>query len=81
MTISNAKGMLLPSLKEIFRSILDLHSIADVNLDDVLILDGLAKRFRLPGWKIVVGYVFLLIPLLDLMEASGFSGPKPSLQL
>ena len=27
-------------------------NILDVNTDDVLILDGLTKRFRLPGWRI-----------------------------
>ncbi|KAK3112770.1 hypothetical protein LTR53_010609 [Teratosphaeriaceae sp. CCFEE 6253] len=32
-------------------------NIQDVNKDDVLIIDGLTKRFRLPGWRIawVVG--------------------------
>ncbi|KAK1040941.1 hypothetical protein LTS16_010056 [Friedmanniomyces endolithicus] len=32
-------------------------NIHDVNADDVLIIDGLTKRFRLPGWRIawVVG--------------------------
>ena len=25
-------------------------NIVDVNSDDVLIIDGLTKRFRLPGW-------------------------------
>ena len=25
-------------------------NIIDVNSDDVLIIDGLTKRFRLPGW-------------------------------
>ncbi|KAF8446646.1 pyridoxal phosphate-dependent transferase [Terfezia claveryi] len=27
-------------------------NVTDVNSDDVLILDGLTKRFRLPGWRI-----------------------------
>lgn len=30
----------------------------DVNEDDVLIIDGLTKRFRLPGWRIAVGFGF-----------------------
>lgn len=28
------------------------ENIIDVNADDVLIIDGLTKRFRLPGWRI-----------------------------
>lgn len=28
------------------------ENIEDVNEDDVLIIDGLTKRFRLPGWRI-----------------------------
>ncbi|KZZ92338.1 Pyridoxal phosphate-dependent transferase, major domain protein [Ascosphaera apis ARSEF 7405] len=28
------------------------QNIQDVNVDDVLIIDGLTKRFRLPGWRI-----------------------------
>ncbi len=27
-------------------------NVEDVDEDDVLILDGLTKRFRLPGWRI-----------------------------
>ncbi len=27
-------------------------NILDVNQDDVLIIDGLTKRFRLPGWRV-----------------------------
>jgi aspartate/methionine/tyrosine aminotransferase len=27
-------------------------NVEDVNEDDVLIIDGLTKRFRLPGWRI-----------------------------
>lgn len=27
-------------------------NIEDVDEDDVLIIDGLTKRFRLPGWRI-----------------------------
>ncbi|KAF1814039.1 PLP-dependent transferase [Eremomyces bilateralis CBS 781.70] len=27
-------------------------NIVDVNADDVLIIDGLTKRFRLPGWRV-----------------------------
>lgn len=27
-------------------------NIVDVDEDDVLIIDGLTKRFRLPGWRI-----------------------------
>ena len=27
-------------------------NVIDVNTDDVLIIDGLTKRFRLPGWRI-----------------------------
>lgn len=28
------------------------ENVEDVNEDDVLIIDGLTKRFRLPGWRI-----------------------------
>jgi len=28
------------------------ENIDDVDEDDVLIIDGLTKRFRLPGWRI-----------------------------
>lgn len=28
------------------------ENIVDVNTDDVLIIDGLTKRFRLPGWRV-----------------------------
>ncbi|KAI5290623.1 hypothetical protein KEM55_008537, partial [Ascosphaera atra] len=28
------------------------QNVMDVNVDDVLIIDGLTKRFRLPGWRI-----------------------------
>ncbi|PGH10604.1 hypothetical protein AJ80_07455 [Polytolypa hystricis UAMH7299] len=28
------------------------ENVVDVNTDDVLIIDGLTKRFRLPGWRI-----------------------------
>lgn len=28
------------------------ENIEDVDEDDVLIIDGLTKRFRLPGWRI-----------------------------
>jgi len=28
------------------------QNIVDVNTDDVIIIDGLTKRFRLPGWRI-----------------------------
>ncbi|KAK3675934.1 hypothetical protein LTR78_004126 [Recurvomyces mirabilis] len=27
-------------------------NVKDVNVDDVLIIDGLTKRFRLPGWRV-----------------------------
>src|ERR1700733_6856845 len=27
-------------------------NIDDVNTDDVLLIDGLTKRFRLPGWRV-----------------------------
>jgi aspartate/methionine/tyrosine aminotransferase len=28
------------------------ENVIDVDEDDVLIIDGLTKRFRLPGWRI-----------------------------
>lgn len=28
------------------------ENVGDVDEDDVLIIDGLTKRFRLPGWRI-----------------------------
>ena len=34
-------------------------NIIDVDSDDVLIIDGLTKRFRLPGW---VNFLFLSQP-------------------
>ncbi|KAL2759639.1 hypothetical protein ACRALDRAFT_1060356 [Sodiomyces alcalophilus JCM 7366] len=33
-------------------SISAAENVEDVNADDVLIIDGLTKRFRLPGWRI-----------------------------
>jgi len=30
----------------------DQENIEDVDEDDVLIIDGLTKRFRLPGWRV-----------------------------
>lgn len=34
------------------RTISSAHYVEDVNSDDVLIIDGLTKRFRLPGWRV-----------------------------
>lgn len=28
------------------------ENVIDVDEDDVLIIDGLTKRFRLPGWRV-----------------------------
>ena len=33
-------------------------NIIDVNEDDVILIDGLTKRFRLPGWVIKIANPF-----------------------
>ena len=42
------------------------ENVEDVDEDDVLIIDGLTKRFRLPGWRIawIVGPKVCLLSLL-----------------
>lgn len=37
------------SISEIFT---DMNDNIDVNEDNVLLIDGMTKRFRLPGWRI-----------------------------
>ena len=32
----------------------------DVDTDDVLIIDGLTKNFRLPGWRIAVRSIAII---------------------
>lgn len=34
------------------KTISGAQNVVDVNADDVLLIDGLTKRFRLPGWRI-----------------------------
>ncbi|KAJ0279527.1 hypothetical protein COL26b_011335 [Colletotrichum chrysophilum] len=43
------------------------ENVEDVDEDDVLIIDGLTKRFRLPGWRIawILGPKEAAIPMLD----------------
>lgn len=43
------------------------ENVEDVNEDDVLIIDGLTKRFRLPGWRIawILGPKGTSVPRVD----------------
>lgn len=43
------------------------ENVIDVDEDDVLIIDGLTKRFRLPGWRVawIIGpkeFIKALVP-------------------
>ena len=33
------------------------ENVVDVNSDDVLIIDGMTKRFRLPGWVHIISSI------------------------
>src|SRR5690242_12201440 len=44
-------------------------NVEDVDEDDVLIIDGLTKRFRLPGWRIA-----WIIGLKEFIQAIGSCG-------
>jgi aspartate/methionine/tyrosine aminotransferase len=43
------------------------ENVVDVDEDDVLIIDGLTKRFRLPGWRIA----WIVGPKVCMLDASG----------
>jgi aspartate/methionine/tyrosine aminotransferase len=45
------------------------ENVIDVDEDDVLIIDGLTKRFRLPGWRVawIIGpkeFIKASVPLI-----------------